>query len=194
MRLIMLVMAAVSLCLVAAADEPQRFDFAPQVASSTREPMQFEFAPQVHTARMQRPMVFDFAPPAVEASAVRPKVIVYQMPGGAPCGPCERLKRESTWLNVDWEFRTSAPDWVRSYPTLHWQDGQGTWRSRSGWDGVDSFLRLLRESGVDEIAEKRTETDPGNVAKPAKTSTENRGRRGGHPPLGPPSAAPPWRG
>ncbi len=55
----------------------------------------------------------------------KPKVFAYK-PADFKCPGCDKLKMEADLLPVDLEWK-SAPDWVKSYPTLHWQGIDGKW-------------------------------------------------------------------
>lgn len=85
-----------------------------------------------------------------QAQILKPVVIYYCAEN---CPPCIALENDICGLTDDQieqlPFRFSKdgrnPDWVESFPALHWKTKQG-WVSISGWHGIDQFREIWEKS------------------------------------------------
>jgi hypothetical protein len=79
----------------------------------------------------------------------RPVVWLYSTKG---CEPCEKLKAAFAEHQGELPFRlreTSAPEWVKTFPTLHWNDHKGSGKHVNGWSQsatVERFLEIWRKT------------------------------------------------
>jgi|GEM_PF-6475494 len=104
--------------------------------------------PDVHPPDTGKPApVLDFTVvgPQKAAAPPAPVVFVYSAPDERACPACQRLRAEAADLPISFRW-SSPPAWVRSYPTLHWQDSRGHWRQWAGWPGKDRFLEILKST------------------------------------------------
>lgn len=92
-----------------------------------------------------RDLNFTVLGPRTGREPARPLVIVYPAPAGIACEPCRQLARHAAELPYAFEWRP-APEWVESFPTLHWQAADGRWRKCEGWPGADRFQLLFDAS------------------------------------------------
>lgn len=100
------------------------------------------------------------------AEVKRPLVWCYTTPG---CGPCEQAKRalSGAKLPYDVRFTENAPQWVTSFPTMHWNDSKGVGRKAVGWVGVQELTRLVMESQQAAVSSGPRWTYAGGDTKPA---------------------------
>lgn len=85
----------------------------------------------------------------------RPELIFWTRRG---CAPCKAILAELKACEAELPFVVVAkddthkqPDWLPSWPTLHWCIGFDEWKAFSPsaetpWPGADGFLRLYRKS------------------------------------------------
>lgn len=92
---------------------------------------------------------------APDTITLRPEVIFWTKRG---CAPCRAIKAELDACEAELPFvvvvkddTVKQPDWLPSWPTLHWSIGFDDWKAFSPsaetpWPGVDGFVALWRKS------------------------------------------------
>lgn len=79
--------------------------------------------------------------------AASPQITIRYYPAPYPCPPCAALydwMQHQPWIKIKKIEGSKIPNWVTSYPTIHWKAEDGRWKKASGWHGPEVFIRWMR--------------------------------------------------
>jgi hypothetical protein len=102
----------------------------------------------VAAAGGDRQVVTEAVAIATKAEATRHVVYVYKSAEKEfRCPPCEALAADAhLFPEIEFRWRTDAPDWVEGFPTLHWNGRNGKGRQNVGYQGAAAFRKAWERS------------------------------------------------